>query len=508
MTGRLSLNNQLVSAQCPKCGAYLDLENRSAMGTCGFCATVVPIRFAYEYEDPPAGETKGYKLFWDEQQVGYEPHWTRLQALGNLLWNTTRYPQKSVRATLDGEALILPDALFRFLPPPSVTVLPCFFVPRGEHPPSDKQVLRLLQHLEMAQSRFAEIFNGQDTFRISSEPQKIIAYTYDLTFFRNLQKREEHHISGYVLNALNHNRYSCPYICLTVVQNEADPFPGNGGQPFNGGFNTGGGFVLTSSHALNRSSNFQSSLQHDLAHAFGLPHVSAYGYDMERSPSMMSYNRDHDSKDFKLSSRPGTFIPEDRRVLALNRRVFPKLTFDPSRDVPDGYRLDSHIAYFPKMEIFGQPQGIIVRTTSGESYSSKASNVVQHVIRPSVNVGMSTYDQESMWHSDRSPNGWVTLEIIFPFPIDLTCIRIHTQHSGLYDAAKAARISVIVGKGTYQYLGEIALLANDERIAFPQMHVLGVKLELKAGDSGFVVVRGLQFYVDSVEIFSPLLPCD
>ena len=105
-------------------------------------------------------------------------------------------------------------------------------------------------------------------------------------------------------------------------------------------------------------------------------------------------------------------------------------------------------------------------------------------------------------------DGWVTLEIIFPFPVDLTCIRIHTQHSGLYDAAKAARISVIVGKGTYQNLGEIALFSNDERIAFPQMHVLGVKLDLKAGPSGYVVVRGLQFYVDTVEIFSPLLPCD
>jgi hypothetical protein len=507
MTGSLSRNNQLISAQCPKCGAYLDLENRSALGTCAYCAAAVPIKYAFEFEDPPPGVSKGYKIYWDELQVGYEPGWTRLQALGNLLWNSTRYPQKYVRGVFDGQDLTLPDSLFRYLPPPSVSVLPCFFVPRGERPPNDKQVLRLMQHLEWARARYLEIFNGQDTFNISQEPPKIIASPHDLIFYENLQKKEEHHICGYVLSALNHNRYSCPYVCVTLLQNDASDFPLSSGQPFNGGFNTGGGFVLLPSYALNHSHNFQFTLQHNLAHAFGLPHVSAYGYDMQSSPSIMSYNREHDSKDFKPGASSGTFIPEDRRGLALNRRVFAKLTFEASRDVPGGYKLDAHIAHIPKMEIFGQPQGLIVRSASGESFSSKASNIVQNIICPSENIGISTYDQDHMWHSDRTSSGWVSLEVLFPFPIGLSCIRIHTQHSGLYDAAEAARISIMEEKGLYQYLGEIELLSIDERIAFPMMKALGLKLELKAGESGFVVVRGLQFYAEDQEIFSPLLPC-
>jgi len=506
MTGSLSLNNQLISAQCPNCGANLDLENRGAMGTCGYCGAVVPIKYAYEFEDPPDGAHRGYELFWDEQLVGYEPHWTRLQAIGNLLWNTTRYPKKYVRGTYDGEALLLPASLSRFIPAPSISVLPCFFVPKGERPPGDKQVQRLMQHLEWARARYYELFNGQDTFNIAQEPPKIYYSPYDLAFYRNLQKKEEHHISGKILNILDHNRYSCPYICFTIVQNDADDFPASGGQPFNGGFNTGGGFVLVSSYALNKSPNFQTIVQHNLAHAFGLSHVSAYGYEMEYSPSIMSYNRDHDTKDFKPALKPGIFIPEDRRGLALNRRVFPKLDFIETRDVPPGYRLDPHIATIPRMEIFGQPQGIIVRTNSGESFSSKVSNIVQNVIHPSINVGISTYDQLSMWHSDRTSTGWVMLEVLFPFPVELTCIRIHTQHSGLYDAAIAARISIMEQKGNYLSLGEIELESIDERIAFPLVKTQGLKLELMAGDSGFVVVRGLQFYVEDEEIFSPLIP--
>ena len=48
MTGRLSLNNQLVSAQCPKCGAYLDLEESQRNGylrlLCHCCADPLRLR--------------------------------------------------------------------------------------------------------------------------------------------------------------------------------------------------------------------------------------------------------------------------------------------------------------------------------------------------------------------------------------------------------------------------------------------------------------------------------
>ncbi len=94
--------------------------------------------------------------------------------------------------------------------------------------------------------------------------------------------------------------------------NPNDGWPAGGGRPFNGGFNTGGGIVIMSSNGLDRAPNFQSTLQHELGHAFGLPHVDVYGYDMQTNMSMMSYNPSHHTNGFEPSATPGRFIPEDR----------------------------------------------------------------------------------------------------------------------------------------------------------------------------------------------------
>jgi len=42
---------------------------------------------------------------------------------------------------------------------------------------------------------------------------------------------------------------------------------------FNGGCNTAGGMEVMSSNTLDRAPNFQSTLQHEIGHALGLPHV-------------------------------------------------------------------------------------------------------------------------------------------------------------------------------------------------------------------------------------------
>jgi TolB-like protein len=62
----------------------------------------------YNGEKLPADdlEKKGYILLWDGQLVGYEPNWTRQQALENLLWNIQKYPNKKVEGFYNGEKLL------------------------------------------------------------------------------------------------------------------------------------------------------------------------------------------------------------------------------------------------------------------------------------------------------------------------------------------------------------------------------------------------------------------
>lgn len=69
------------------------------------------------------------------------------------------------------------------------------------------------------------------------------------------------------------------------------------------------------------------------------------------------------------------------------------------------------------MEIVGQPTGIVVRTASGEAFSSKAGNVVQNIIKPSMNTGQVSYDAGRMWHSEKSGNR-LGFELLFPFIVE------------------------------------------------------------------------------------------
>lgn len=54
----------------------------------------------------PDVEKTGYQLFWDGKRMGHEPNWTRQQAVKNLLWNTYHYPEKKVEGFYNGERLL------------------------------------------------------------------------------------------------------------------------------------------------------------------------------------------------------------------------------------------------------------------------------------------------------------------------------------------------------------------------------------------------------------------
>ena len=94
------------------------------------------------------------------------------------------------------------------------------------------------------------------------------------------------------------------------------------------------------------------------------------------------------------------------------------------------------------MRIVGQPDGVLVTTDSGEEYGTKVANIVQGQILPSKKSDRITFDGKLMWQSAKSADGWVSVEVTFPYEIELTAVAVHSQHSGQYHPALAVRIRV------------------------------------------------------------------
>ena len=182
------------------------------------------------------------------------------------------------------------------------------------------------------------LLRGRDTFRLEEKPA-IYKSRYPLLAYRNLPESAAPQFVAELLAHFDCDRFTCPYIFVIMVMNPCEDWPSGGGRPFNGGFNAGGGLVEMSSYRLDHGPGFQSTLQHELGHSFGLMHVDAYGYSMQSNSSIMSYNPNHRTIESQPSSTPGRLIPEDIRALAANDRVFSELIFDAKHDVPSDYQI-------------------------------------------------------------------------------------------------------------------------------------------------------------------------
>jgi hypothetical protein len=110
-----------------------------------------------------------------------------------------------------------------------------------------------------------------------------------------------------------------------------------------------------------------------------------------------------------------------------------------------------------------------------------------------------------MWHSAKSPTGWVAVQIAFPYEVELTRIVVHSQHSGKYHVAKAVRVAVGDNEHLHQVI-ERKLDSADSEVSFPTTKGRVWQLEFRADETGEVTLRGLQFFSGEDELFPPLVP--
>lgn len=229
-----------------------------------------------------------------------------------------------------------------------VGVVPVFFVAKGaELTDADYQQYnqRVLRHLRITQKFYlsqlkTETFRIEDKALVYRSPNAVEAYHDPMRdpdpddTLGTLKVRE-------LLEWQKEDRFSSKRVYVILfVRPKGQPTGDLGfGRPFSGGPPVrGGGVVELELIDLihHETSPFQSTLAHELGHAFGLAHVDCHGYDMDTNDSIMSYNLAHHSHGFTESATPGILIPENFFVLAQNKGVFPGFDYVAAANDPTG----------------------------------------------------------------------------------------------------------------------------------------------------------------------------
>ncbi len=394
--------------------------------------------------------------------------------------------------------------------PVRVRVQPLFLVPQGQPEPTKEQISKLHKHMRVSQKRFKQMLSGRDTFEIAGRP-KIVHSDLTLETFKNdvTKMKLNTHLLNQFFSEFGLNRFNCPYVFFVIFMNPNGNWPGGSGRPINPGFNGGGGIaIFTSKRIDDINTSVQGSIQHELGHAFGLTHVTGYGYDQYNNRSIMSYEKVQVWKNFIPPRNPSILIPEDIRALAMNKRVFPNLYYDPKKDVPEGYKLCRSIPRIGfNSDLPGRkPYKIKLSTTSGEEGGTKAGNVVHTFVKGNRKARTGNgLVASNMWMSGKKDSGWIDLVLEFPIAVRMNSIRVQSQCGGGNHPIMAIRVEA----NTSDFV-EVARreepLGDEEDISFKETKAKQWRLHFLPDDSGQVVIRGLGFYSSQGEFFCQKYP--
>jgi hypothetical protein len=159
---------------------------------------------------------------------------------------------------------------------------------------------------------------------------------------------------------------------------------------------------------------------------------------------------------------------------------------------------------FGAVKLEGQPDyAIDVKSNAGAAFNSKLESCVVGHFRASPGPTLY-YDAGSMWHSE-PVEGNVTLDLTFPFPVELTKIQLYSGHSGQYHPVKAFSVSVPTATGSQNSLANHEMKSFDGEVTFSGTESQQWHLEMTPSESKTIVLRGLRFYSGKTEIFPPQL---
>ncbi|MEM6997236.1 MAG: hypothetical protein AAF721_42420 [Myxococcota bacterium] len=346
---------------------------------------------------------------------------------------------------------------------------------------------------------------------------------------------EDYSFAGAVLDAAGCVQATCPFVfAISVV---GDPFfqgsvNREGGRKMNHGLNNAGGVAFFNYEAgplgiseATTNVTFQSTLLHELGHAFGLPHIFAYcggscpdTHAASESPSIMSYNIDNQIRgcgypnrssapcaypgDAVVDALPGTLIAEDIRVLDHNDRGFPQLDWV--------IALDGDVTY----------RGTAVENTDLGDHTTVDMTTPHQGdgSPPTVLIGdkgqsmLEFFEGENnlrMWRSEWvGNNGWATVHVSLPDTLKLHRVDVYSGYasgSAMMTGARLRRGRTTVDERLFT--GPV----GNSHLSSPA-GTLGSSfdIDVRAGGTGLVVVRAIRLFgeVDGeiVEVYPSVEP--
>lgn len=375
-----------------------------------------------------------------------------------------------------------------FTPPPELAVLPVFLIPsdqNGAVGDVDLAAENFSAHLQMARRKYQTMLasNGtsrgtftlaswdevtQDAHPVQSYEAMVEPLIVDIPDTA-MQVNAEYEAGVYdflapVLDAAGCVQATCPFVFAVSIV--GDPLAAEGARKLNHGLSNGGGVAFFNYDAgplgisePGATTTFQSTLLHELGHAFGLPHIFDYcegggcpaTHARWTSSSIMAYtlanqiagcgypNPSGDPCEYPtdaiVDAMPGTLMAEDIRVLDHNDRGFPDLDWVIAWDGDVSYRGSSE----GKMSIAGQTT-VDLTSSDTRTNGKPPTMLIGDKGQPMLEY-FEAFDPIRLWRSKFVGDGqWATIRISLPDTLDLRRIDVYSGYASGSEVMTGVRL--------------------------------------------------------------------